>query len=243
MTAWIEDWFGSPYYSLLYKHRDTSEAKSFIDNLICILNLSSPMEILDCGCGRGRHSSYLGEKGFKVTGIDISPSSIEEARKYEYKNVQFFVHDMRYLFRINYYDVVLCLFTSFGYYDKDWENKKVVKALSAAAKLNGILVLDFLNTHKGIRNLVAYEKVTEGSISFEIHRYVDLGSIKKEITVSDKGKRSTFTETVKIYTLSDLRKMFSENYLEIIHECGDYHLTPFDEQTSDRLIIIGRKIK
>src|SRR5437588_1543215 len=33
--------------------------------------------ILDIGCGAGRHSLYLQQKGFDVTGIDISPGAVK----------------------------------------------------------------------------------------------------------------------------------------------------------------------
>ena len=145
MTAWIEDWFGSSYYALLYKHRDCDEAKVFIDNLITLLKLSPDTEILDCGCGRGRHSIYLNEKKYKVTGIDISEQNIDEAKKHENENLIFYIHDMRNFFRINYYDSALCAFTSFGYYEKDSENNKTIKAISSAIKKDGFFVLDFMN--------------------------------------------------------------------------------------------------
>ncbi|TAL60445.1 MAG: class I SAM-dependent methyltransferase, partial [Bacteroidetes bacterium] len=117
MTQWIEDWFGSEYYSLLYKHRDFNEARLFLDNLISFLKITSESRILDCGCGKGRHSIYLSEKGFEVTGLDISEKNIIESKKTEKSNLVFFTHDLCNLFRTNYYDVALSLFTSFGYFE------------------------------------------------------------------------------------------------------------------------------
>lgn len=36
--------------------------------------------ILDIGCGLGRHLLYLGGRGFRVAGLDISPSAIEQSQ-------------------------------------------------------------------------------------------------------------------------------------------------------------------
>src|SRR5690349_12422497 len=35
--------------------------------------------VLDIGCGVGRHLLYLSGRGFKVAGVDISPSSIQQS--------------------------------------------------------------------------------------------------------------------------------------------------------------------
>jgi len=61
----------SEYYRMLYRHRGEEEARLFINNIISLLKLPPGSTILDCGCGRGRHSIYLAEKGLEVTGIDI----------------------------------------------------------------------------------------------------------------------------------------------------------------------------
>jgi SAM-dependent methyltransferase len=37
--------------------------------------------ILDVGCGVGRHVIYLGERGFRMAGVDISPSAIKLAQE------------------------------------------------------------------------------------------------------------------------------------------------------------------
>ena len=242
MTKWIEDWFGSEYYSLLYKHRDCDEAKLFLDNLFAFLKIPSRSSVLDCGCGKGRHSIYLNEKGFEVTGIDLSERSIAEAKKQENERLVFYVHDMRNLFRINYYDVAINLFTSFGYFEKDHENDKAIKAIASAIKKNGWFVLDFMNAEKEIKGLIREEKCQVGEITFNIKRYTDQNFIIKEIIVSDKGKTYPYRERVKVYKLKDLETFFTQNKLEVVHLFGDYNLAPFKEETSERLILIGRKL-
>ena len=113
-TEWFESWFDSPYYHVLYKNRDFSEAELFIDKLIQLIEPTKASRVLDLACGKGRHSIYLNKKGFDVTGIDLSEKSIACAKTAENETLHFYMHDMRKLFRTNYFDVVLNLFTSFG---------------------------------------------------------------------------------------------------------------------------------
>ena len=82
-TEWYLDWFNSPFYHLLYKERDLSEATYFMNNLINKLQIDKNSSILDLACGRGRYSLYLSNIGHKVTGIDISKENISEAKKNE----------------------------------------------------------------------------------------------------------------------------------------------------------------
>jgi len=241
MTQWIEDWFGSGYYSMLYRHRNDDEAKLFLNNITGFLKIPSGSRILDCGCGKGRHSFYLNEKGFEVTGLDISESNIIESKKRENKNLTFFTHDMRNLFRINYYDAALSLFTSFGYFDNDSENNKVIKSTAAALKKHGWFVLDFMNAEKEIQELIPEQKTEIDDVTFKIKRSVRQNSIVKEILITDKGKSYSFRENVKAYNRCDLETFFTNNNLEVGSVFGDYELNPFEKNTSERLIIIGKK--
>ena len=50
------DWFDSDYYHVLYKNRDYSEARNFIDNIVEYIDLKKGSQILDLACGIGRHS-------------------------------------------------------------------------------------------------------------------------------------------------------------------------------------------
>src|SRR3712207_3900011 len=101
---WYKDWFNSPFYHKLYFQRDETEARQFIDRLLEHLRPPAGCRMLDVACGRGRHSKFLGAKGFDVTGIDISPDSIAFAKQCESESLHFFQHDMRLPFYINYFD-------------------------------------------------------------------------------------------------------------------------------------------
>ena len=104
---WFECWFDTPYYHTLYKNRDFSEAELFIDRLIELLQPEKANRFLDLGCGKGRHSIYLNKKGFDITGVDLSEKSIACAKLSENTQLHFYRHDMRKLFRTNYFDVVV----------------------------------------------------------------------------------------------------------------------------------------
>jgi SAM-dependent methyltransferase len=184
---WFEKWFDSPYYHLLYKHRDVKEAEFFIANLTRELPLKKEARILDMACGKGRHCIFLAKQGFDVTGTDLSEQSITEAKSHESDHLSFFVHDMRRPFRVNYYDCVLNLFTSFGYFDSPAENEKVVLNACGALKPGGLFVLDFMNASFVNDHLCAQEKKAVDGIEFEIKRYRKEGFICKEIHLTDKG--------------------------------------------------------
>ena len=80
-SDWFHDWFNSPYYHLLYRHRDEQEAAAFIERLIGHLQPPPGSRMLDVACGKGRHAVQLARHGFEVTGIDLSEESIAFAQQ------------------------------------------------------------------------------------------------------------------------------------------------------------------
>src|SRR3989442_1504176 len=115
-SDWFERWFSSPYYRILYQHRDELEAEEFVGHLVEYLQPLPESRMVDIACGEGRFSIELAERGFDETGIDLSHTSIEIAKAHESEHVRFFVHDMRMPFYINYFDYAFNFFTSFGYF-------------------------------------------------------------------------------------------------------------------------------
>lgn len=236
---WFGEWFDSPYYHILYKHRDMEEARYFIDRLSEYLYFRPDDHILDLACGKGRHSIYLNSKGLKVTGLDLSVRNIEEARQYSNGQLQFFVHDMRQPWQTAAYDYILNLFTSFGYFETDQENVMAMVAAAQSLKSDGKMVIDFLNPYTVIHNLVPEEiKLIEG-IEFHIKKWLsDDNYIIKDIQFIDKGMHYHFQEKVKAIRKKDFKRYFEQAGLEIIKLAGDYDLNEYIADESDRMIFI-----
>jgi hypothetical protein len=74
------------------------------------------------------HAIYLNKLGFNVTGIDLSDNSIAHSKQFENPSLHFYVHDMRRLFRTNSFDLLLNLFTSFGYFERQHHNAMAINA-------------------------------------------------------------------------------------------------------------------
>lgn len=236
---WFGEWFNSPYYHILYKHRDHEEAEHFIDNLIDYFGFKETDKILDLACGKGRHSIYLNSRGLNVTGIDLSPQSILHASQFQNSRLSFHVHDMRKVFREQEFDYILNLFTSFGYFDTEKENQDAVCAAAKNLKHNGKLLIDFLNPYKVVHNLVPEEVKTIEGIEFHITKHLSEDDfIVKDIRFSDKGHSFHFQERVKAIRRTKFMDYFETAGLQLQETFGDYELNGYNREQSDRMIFV-----
>ncbi len=247
---WYKDWFNSPYYYKLYFERDENEATQFINKLIDHLQPAPDSFMLDVACGRGRHSRILAEKGFNVTGIDISSSGIEFAKQFVQKdsfgekgNPEFYLHDMRLPFRVNYYDYAFNFFTSFGYFYSRREHDDAIQTIANSLKKNGIFVIDYLNVHFAEEHFVHNEEKVINGTTYEIHRWQDETHFYKKITVQDSLLIYPIehTERVAKFSFGDFNDMLSYQHLQVQEIFGDYSLNTYDIKTKPRLIIIAKK--
>ncbi len=240
-TEWFEKWFDSDHYHLLYGQRDEAEAERFTAALLQLLKPAKGCRVLDMACGRGRHSLSLHKKGLQVTGIDLSERSVAFAKASEKQGLEFFVHDMRKAFRTNYYDIVLNLFTSMGYFEKEKDDQDLIRAAALALKPGGHLVIDFMNANKVMAGLVKKEDKNVKGVDFHIERSVKAGVIRKKISFSCEGEEHCFEECVRALGTSDFERFFRNAGLKTLHLFGDYELGSFDEKNSPRLILIAQK--
>ncbi|RZK50274.1 MAG: class I SAM-dependent methyltransferase [Pedobacter sp.] len=239
---WFQLWFNSPFYHILYNQRNDAEAEYLIDNLSAYLAPTAASKILDIACGRGRHAVYLNKKGYDVTGIDLSEQNIRFAKQFESKNLHFYVHDMRKLSYINYFDLAFNLFTSFGYFDTEKDHVNALIAFRKSLKPGGTLVIDYFNTQKIIQNLTSQEIKTIDGIEFHINKFVAQGKINKHINFEHKAKAYAFEEQVQAFLLADFERMLSKAGFKIKAQFGDYSLGEFNAEKSDRLLLICEKL-
>jgi len=240
-SCWFENWFDSEYYHLLYNNRDFSEAELFIRNLVSFLNLRPEETILDLACGKGRHSIFLNSLGYSVVGVDLSENSIRQASAFENDRLQFKTGDMREPQGNKEFDLVVNLFTSFGYFESEEENIRTLEAIRTALKPGGRLVIDFMNSARMVRNLVPQATINRGTVSFDIRKSVENQIIRKEIHFEDKGRSWFFEERVQAITKDDFLRYFEMTGFEFVHLSGNYALGQYDENQSDRMIFIARK--
>lgn len=238
---WFSTWFDSPYYHILYNNRNALEARQFMDNLLAYLHPKPHGKILDLACGKGRHSVYLNEKGYDVTGIDLSEHSIAYAKQFENKRLHFAVHDMREVYQPETFDFILNLFTSFGYFDNETENVVALVAVAQSLKYGGKLVIDFMNTDLTIVGLVTEEEKEVQGITFKIHRGVENGFIVKTIRFTDQGHDYCFVERVRALRKEDFLEYFAMAKLRLVEVFGDYNLNPYEGDKSERMIFVLKK--
>ncbi|NRD22733.1 methyltransferase domain-containing protein [Winogradskyella litoriviva] len=234
---WYASWFDTPYYHILYKDRDYTEAQGFMDNLTNYLNLPEGGKILDLACGKGRHSVYLNSLGYNTTGVDLSEQSIAYAKQFENETLKFKVHDMSKIYP-DTFDAVFNLFTSFGYFEDDNCNLKTIEAIKAELNDFGFGVIDFMNTNYVIENLVAEDVKTVDDIDFHQKRYVKDGYIIKDINFEVEGEHFEFQERVKAFTLQDFEDLFEKAGVHLLDVFGDFKLKKYHATTSERLIMI-----
>ena len=237
---WFEDWFNSRYYHLLYQNRSQNEANFFIENLVENLALNENSNILDLGCGKGRHAFKLSGIFKNVDGIDLSENNINFAKQIKKQNLNFYIGDMRNFNMKKKYNYVFNLFTSFGYFENASENLSVLKCINNHLVDGGYLLIDFLNTTL-IKNKTQIKEVKViQDVKFDIQKFVSGNCIMKSIQINDRGKTSKFNERVQLFNLEDFKSMFNETGFELIKAFGNYSLDPYCEE-SDRLILWAKK--
>lgn len=238
---WFIDWFNSYYYHLLYKNRNDEEAKDFINRLANYLNLNFNSNVLDLGCGKGRHSFELKKHYKQVTGLDLSHNSIEEAKKNQFEGVYFTQQDMRFFKLESKFDVIFNLFTSFGYFDNTNDNLNVLNKCNQHLNKNGLLLIDFFNAHKVFNNLIEKETKKIDGVKFNIKREIANQKIIKTIAFNDKGKEYYFQEKVQLLTLENFKILLFKANFKLIKSFGSYHLTEYNAASSERLILLAEK--
>ena len=234
---WYASWFDTPYYHILYKDRDYSEAQNFMDNLTNYLNLPEKGKILDLACGKGRHSIYLNTLGYDVTGVDLSEQSITNTKQFENTTLKFDVHDMTKPYPETF-DAVFNLFTSFGYFDNDICNLKTIASIKEELNTYGFGVIDFMNVNYVIKNLVAEDVKTVDGIDFHQKRSVKDGYIVKDISFTIDGHTMDYQERVKALSSDDFKDLFHKADVHLLDIFGDYNLQKYHSETSERLIMV-----
>ncbi len=242
-APWYETAFGA-HYLKVYAHRSRDEAEREVDFIVRALGLQGDERIIDICCGAGRHALALGERGYPVTGIDLSAELLADAQtgRRSDVDVQFVNADMRRLpFADEVFDVALNLFTSFGYFD-DADNERALAEMARVVRRGGRLLMDFLNRDVVERGLVPEsERESEGVRVREKRSFnAETGHVIKHVTLSGPEGDLEYTERVRAYSSEELQDRMRRCGLHIQRLYGGLDGSDFSE-TAQRLVIVAEK--
>jgi len=240
MTEWFERWFGEEYLAL-YPHRDEREAAAALGLVESNLGGIKVARALDLACGAGRHSRLLRDRWW-TAGFDLSMPLLTKAREADPDGC-YVRGDMRALpFVDQAFDLVVNLFTSFGYFDNDAQHLRVLAEVARVTRRGGKFVLDFLNSDHVRKSLVPRESSDIGGRTVEVRREIssdDRFVVKTIASCGEAGAgEQTFVERVRLFDRLDLETMLEESGFGVEQVLGDYAGTPHSE-TSPRTIVFA----
>jgi len=170
------------------------------------LNYDKSLRILDVGCGTGRHAIELSDRGYSVTGIDLSDSMLDKARqkaKEKGLDIEFICCDARDLPFESQFDVAIMICEgAFPLLETDELNYEVLRNVTKSIKdkskfifttLNGLFPLfhsinEFHSEGKSEDN-ATYDSKTFDLMTFRdfnITKFVDDSGEVKEIECNER---------------------------------------------------------
>lgn len=244
---WFQTAFGSEYIDL-YAHRDDAEAAAVVELICRTLNLSPGTRVLDAPCGAGRHARAFAARGLKTVGLDLSPELLRKAAELNAlvaSGPSYIRADIRQLpFRCGGFALVTNLFSSFGYFHDEAENRGAMQGLVEMVSPGGHLVVDFMNAEHVERTLEARSERTTPS-GWHVIEERWIGSEPKRInkrTVArgKHGEQREFRESVRLYHPAELEQMMREAGIVVTHRFGNYAGMPLTN-LAPRALLIGEK--
>lgn len=227
---------------------DTNKETDFIEGIYNKYLLNGNKHILDCCCGVGRHDYLLGKKGFSVTGIDISPNQIENAKKiHNNENVNYMVMDVRNI-ELDYknYDMSICMWTTYNYLSLNEDFMKFIKSNYNHQNKDAILVLDSKNIPKLEKRRVYKRNSSIDDMSMEliVNKFI-INNIQNSqyfyFIKENNKKRFLFDEEfVRFYSLDEIKNLVSD-YYDVVYVYGDFDFSDYNEKESNRFIIILKR--
>ena len=132
----------SRYYNLLYSDKDYLGESRYIDGLIQKYSPGAK-NVLDLGCGTGRHDECLARCGYSVHGVDGSADMLSVARKCaDGCQLQFSESDIRTLHLAKKFDAVVSLFHVMSYQTSNEDLRRAFSVVSEHLALGGIFIFD-----------------------------------------------------------------------------------------------------
>ncbi|MFO7792757.1 MAG: class I SAM-dependent methyltransferase [Candidatus Saliniplasma sp.] len=244
--GWFENQkFWEDFRSVLF-HRDRMRSTSQqVDKIVEILDLKVGDKVLDLCCGVGRHTLEFARRGYEVTGVDLTEKYIEKGEKKAKKegvDAEFVKSDMRDFRRENTYDAAINFFSSFGYFNDERDNFKVIENVHSSLKNSGKFLIDVMG-----KKVMAREFTQRGEGRLDDGYFIEERDIKGDwdllenkwtLIKDDQVHKGTFY--IKIYSSQELKEILERAGFTKIDIYGDLERSEYGED-AERLIAVACK--
>ena len=199
----------SRYYDLLYRDKDYAGEANYIAGLIRRY-APQAISVMEIGCGTGAHAAELAQRGFEVSGVDMSEGMLEAADHRrsslapDIASKPSFAHgDARSVRLDRKFDVVISLFHVMSYQTSNADLGHAFTTAREHLKRGGVFIFD---CWYGPAVLRQWPTVTEKNLSDEstdVHRkatpeiHVNGNIVDLNYTVLVKDKATGVAETLR----------------------------------------------
>jgi SAM-dependent methyltransferase len=246
LTHWYEDdSFWEHVAPIMFGETCWKSTAPQITQLTALLGLHPPAAVLDLCCGMGRHSLELARRGFTVTGVDRTAAYLDRARKLAQKEklpVEFIRDDMRRFVQPDRYDLVLNLFTSFGYFENPAEDRRVLVNMAQSLKPGGRLVLEMTGKEIVARTFRERDWREEAGVMWLEERKVsqDWSWVDSRWILLRGAQREEFRVSHRLYSAVELTALLRDCGFPRIEIHGNLAGAPYDH-TAERLVVVAGK--
>lgn len=126
-------------YDLMYVRRHYTTTAEEIDGIIAG-ELPAATDLLDVGCGTGRHLELLHDS-YRGEGLDINPAMLEQTHA-RCPGIPLHEADMRSFDIDRSYDVIICLFSAIGYVETAAAMRRSIERMAAHLRSPGLLIVE-----------------------------------------------------------------------------------------------------
>ncbi|MFW9779707.1 MAG: class I SAM-dependent methyltransferase [Candidatus Heimdallarchaeota archaeon] len=250
-SVWHEEEdFWETFGPVMFIPRQWELAPEQVDQILSLLDIQTPCQVLDLCCGPGRHSLELGRRGFQVTGIDRTKSYLDEAikrAKEESLSIEFIQADMREFVKPNSFDLVLNLSTSFSYFRDPKEDEQVLKNVYTSLKPGGKFLMEMMGKEVLARIFKEREwREYEPGVFWLVERKAtkDWGWMYNRWLLIDTNDpnnlKKEFEVDHRLYSGTDLRTLLVNAGFSEVSIYGDLQGAPYDHDAKE---IVGVAIK
>lgn len=247
------EWYADQEYwtvnrNLIWSDRLVSGSGIAAEKIFSLLGMEKGETLLDIPCGFGRHSLEFSRLGLRVTGVDLNPALISEARasaSSENLDVVFLEEDMREFRSAGSFDHIVILFNSFGYFRDREDDSRVLENCFASLKQGGDLLIAIPGREILRRQMKTgsnrHWREEKGVIVLEESTVEDDWNwISTRWKVIDGDARSEWEYGMRIYGEAELVSLLEECGFTDIRTMGHLGGVPYDDDAR-ALITLSRK--